>query len=87
MRTVIAVGVAVCMVFIGFHALGTQAQLSEDAAVENGTNDSEAVWNMTTELYGGGGTALAPALVWMGVAAVVLVSLGVLLTVAPGGGR
>lgn len=85
MRTLLAVGIAVVMLFAGYQALGMQAAQVEDAATTNGTNQSEAAWNMSNQIFEGSGEALAPALVWMGVAAVVLVSLGILAGAYQGG--
>lgn len=76
---------AVVMAVVGIQAIGTQAGSSRDAAVANGTNESAAAWNMTTQIFAGGGEALAPALVFGGVAAVVLVSLGILVTAGRSG--
>lgn len=85
MRTIVAVGLAVVMLFIGIQALGLEAGNTQDAAVDNGTNESAAAWNMTTGIYSGLGQTYAPALVFMGIGAVVLVALGILVSV--GGGR
>lgn len=86
MRVVVAVGMAVSMLVVGITALSESAQQTRDAAVVNGTNSSAMAWNTTTNVVDGLGQAAAPGVVWMGVAAIVLVALGILVS-ASGGGR
>jgi len=86
MRVTVAVGVAVSMLVAGGVALSRAASEARGPAVTNGTNESAAAYNATREVFGGFLTAAGPGVVWFGVAAVVLVSLGILVSVA-GGGR
>lgn len=86
MRASVAILLAIVMMFVMLTALGTQAGLTEDAAVQNGTDESAEAYNMTTQLYNGTGQALGPALAIGGVAAVVLIALGYLVK-AGGRGR
>jgi hypothetical protein len=76
----------VVVLFVGWQALGIAAERSRDAAVVNGTNESAAAWNMSTGVFEGIGAAASPAIVWGGVAAFILLSLGLLIAVQ-GGGR
>lgn len=85
MRTTVSVGMAVVMALVGIQAIGTQASSSRDAAVVNGTNESAAAWNMSTQLFSGVGQTLAPTLVFGGVAAIVVVSLGMLVAAGRSG--
>lgn len=86
MRTSVALLGGIVILFVGWQALGTAADNSEQAA-QNGTNSSSAAWNMSESIYSGLGEAAGPAIVWMGVGAFVLVSCGVLVVAAGGGGR
>jgi hypothetical protein len=74
------------VLFVGFTALAEQAGQTEDAAVTNGTNASASAFNSTTEVFGGLGQAAGPGIVWMGIAAIILVALG-FLVVAGSSGR
>ena len=76
----------VVVLFLGWQALGTAAEGSYAPAVTNGTNESAAAWNMTTGVFEGIGAAASPAIVWGGVAAFILLALGLLVAVQ-GGGR
>jgi len=77
---------AVVVLFVGWQALGTAADQAYAPAVTNGTNDSAAVWNMSTGIFEGIGATASPAIVWGGVAAFILLALGLLVAVQ-GGGR
>lgn len=79
MRVIEAVGMAVTMLVIGFFALSEAAQQTKDAAVTNGTNSTSTAWNASTEIFGGLGEAAGPAVVFMGVAAIIAVALGFLV--------
>lgn len=85
MRTSVAVVAAASMAVVGFLSLSRAADSSRETAL-NSSNQSAAAYNATTQLLDGIGQALAPGLIWMGIAAIVLVSLGVLVATV-GGGR
>ena len=76
----------VVVLFLGWQALGIAAEGARETAVVNGTNESAAVWNMSTGIFEGVGAAASPAIVWGGVAAFILLALGLLIAVQ-GGGR
>lgn len=84
MRTIVGVGLAVGMTFIGAIALSEAAQQSEQTATN--TSAGADAWNVSVDVFGGIGQAAAPAIVWMGVAAIVLVAVG-LLVMAGNNGR
>jgi nucleoside recognition membrane protein YjiH len=86
MRASIALLGGIVMLFVGWQALGTAATNSESAA-QAGSNQSAAAWNMSEAIYSGLGEAAGPSIVWMGVAAFILVACGVLVAAARGGGR
>jgi len=73
------------MLFIGFFALSNAASEVETTAL-NSSNASANAYNATTGIVDGLGQVAGPAIVWMGVAAVVLVALG-FLVVASNSGR
>jgi len=85
MRTILAIGLAVAIVFVGITAVSEQAQ-QVSPTVTGGTAAGDA-YNLTEETFEGVGIALSPGLVLGGVAAVVLVALGVLVGAAGGGRR
>jgi len=76
----------VVILFVGWFGLSQAAQQSYDRAVINGTNASANAWNMSTGVFEGIGAAASPAMVYGGVAAFILIALGVLVAVS-GGGR
>lgn len=86
MRTSIAALGGIVILFVGFFGLSQQAQQVKDVAVTNGTNATSSSFNMTTNIFSGAGQAASGAVVWAGVAAVVLVALGYLV-VAGNSGR
>lgn len=89
MRASVALLGGIVVLFTGWQFLGQAADQSRDAAVTNGTNGSAAAYNMSTGIYEGVGAAAPGMVVWGGVAAVVLISCGLLLRGAHGrgGGR
>lgn len=87
MRTVVSILGGISILFVGFFALAEAASQSKEAAVTNGTNASEAAWNMSTDVFGGLGQAAGPGIVWMGIAAIILVFLGFLVYAGQSGGR
>lgn len=85
MRTTLAVLLAISILFVGVTAMSEAGQQSEDTAL-NSSNSSADAWNMSTDVYGGLGDAGSSALVYGGIGAIVLVSLGILVN-AGGSGR
>lgn len=83
MRTTVAVGLGVVIMFIGAMALSESAQQSEETAM-NSSSGGEA-WNLSTEVFDGIGQVAGPGVVFMGVAAIVLVSLGLLVAAGQNG--
>ena len=86
MRATVGILGGISVLFVGFMGLAEQAGQTEDAAVTNGTNSSAEAFNATTEVFGGLGQAAGPGIVWMGIAAVILIALG-FLVVAGNSGR
>jgi len=86
MRAIVAVVASASMAVVGVFAL---SQASQQAAptVANSSNDTQAAADAANQVFGGLLQAAGPGLVWMGIAAVVLISLGILVGVYQGGGR
>lgn len=87
MRSSVALLGGIVTLFVGWQALGTAADNSQSAAVQNGTNSSAAAWNMSESIYSGLGEAAGPSIVWMGVGSLILIACGTLVVAARGGGR
>lgn len=87
MRASVALLGGIVVLFVGWQTLGQAASDSQAAA--QAQSNSSAMWNMTNGVYEGVGTAAPGLVVWGGVSAFVLVSLGLLLRGAHGrgGGR
>jgi hypothetical protein len=86
MRATVGILGGISVLFVGFYGLQEQASQTQDAAVTNGTNASASAYNTTSAVFDGLGQAAGPGIVWMGVAAVILVALG-FLVVAGNSGR
>lgn len=86
MRTSLAVLGSATVLFIGYIGLNRQASAVYDASVTNGNSQTSAAYNVSVNVFNGLGTTAGPAVVWAGVAAFILVTLGVLY-MAVGGGR
>jgi len=84
MRSTTAILGSIVMLFIGFFGLSYAAENVQTQAVTNGTNQSAAAYNTTTAITDGLGQAFAPAVVWMGVAAIILIALGYLVFATSG---
>lgn len=85
MRATVGILVAIPMAFIGFIAMSLAADSSESAAMN--TSAGGDAWNATTAVVDGLGQAAGPGLVWMGIAAIILIACGLLYMAVPGGGR
>lgn len=83
MRTLLAVGLAVVVMFVGVTAVSESAQQAEPAVT---TTPQQEAFDLGTSVFGGIAEAAGPAVVFGGVAAIVLGSLG-LLVVAGRSGR
>lgn len=86
MRASIAVAGSVSMVVVGVFAV-SQASQQAQPVVNNSSNDTQAAADAANQVFGGLFTGLSPALVFMGVAALVVISLGILVATYQGGGR
>jgi hypothetical protein len=83
MRTSVGILGGITVLFVGFMALAESAGQTQSTAYGAGDSASSA-WNMTNQIFAGAGEAAAPAIVWMGVGAFILVALGLLLAGAGG---
>jgi hypothetical protein len=86
MRTSVAALGGIVILFVGFFGLSQQASQVKDVAVTNGTNATAGSYNLATEVFGGLGITMSSAVVWMGIAALILVVMGYLV-VAGNSGR
>jgi hypothetical protein len=86
MRVTVALLGSITLFFVGGFAIAEAASQSYDPAVVNGTNATAAAWNTTEGVMSGVLTAGSGAVVWAGVAAVVMVAL-LWLVLSFGGGR
>lgn len=84
MNTSIATLGGASMLFVGVYALSESASQSESTALQ--TDAGGSAYNTSVAVFDGLGQAASPGLVYMGVAALILVSLGILVSTA-GGGR
>lgn len=84
-RASVAILGGISMLFVGFIAVSTAAQSSESNALSSGNNSADA-YNATEQVFNGLGQAMGPGVVWMGIAAIILISLGYLV-VASNSGR
>jgi hypothetical protein len=78
MRTSVAVVMAVSVLFVGFVAVSQSAENVESTAV-NGSNATHDAYNLSTGVFDNVGTYGSRALVYGGVGAIVVVSLGYLV--------
>jgi hypothetical protein len=85
MRSIIGILGGIVTLFVGYLGLSEAAQQSQDAAVTNGTNASASAYNATNAVVDGIGQAASPAVVWMGIGAIILVALAVLVTAGSSG--
>lgn len=85
MRASVGILGGITMLFVGFYGLSEASSQTRDVAVTNGTNASASAFNTTNEVIGGLGQVASPAVVWMGVAAFILVVLGFLVAAGNSG--
>jgi len=79
MRSLMAVLGGIVFLVIGVFSISTIANSTRDVAVQNGTNESAEAYNATTGVFEGITQTAGPAIVWGGIAAIVLVALGFLV--------
>lgn len=85
MRTIGAILIGTVMFFVGLFSLSYQSQ-SVESTVTNSTNPNAGpAYNMTNDIFDGVAQAGGQSLVWFGVAAIILVSLGFLVYSFSGG--
>lgn len=85
MRTILAIVMAIAVIFVGAYALSYQAQGVQDVAVDNGTQATADAYNLTTDVTEGLVQVYSPALVFMGIAVIVLVALAYLVVAGRSG--
>lgn len=83
-RATLAVLLSIVLFFIGLIAVSNAAQSSKDTAM-NSSQASADAWNATTGVWDGLGQTAGPAVAIAGIAAVVLISLGFLVTAGRSG--
>lgn len=83
MRTIVAIATSLSMLLAGVWAISEQAQRF------NPTNDTSASTNATydlgADLFDGLFSVGGKGMIWLGVAAIVLVSMGLLVAASSGG--
>lgn len=85
MRVSVAMGMAISVLFVGVIAISEAAQQSEQRAM-NASNSSARAYNVSVDVFGGVGQT-GEGIVWFGIAAIVLVALGILVVAGRSGGR
>ena len=85
MRASIALLGGTSILFVGIFAISNAAQSSESTAL-SASNESANAYNATTGITEGITQAAGPGIVWMGVAAFIVIALGYLV-VSSGRGR
>jgi len=83
-RSSVAILGGISMLFVGIIAVSMAAQSSESNALNSSENAGQA-YNATEGVFNGLGQAMGPGIVWMGVGAFVLISLGYLVYAAQSG--
>lgn len=85
MRTTVAIAIAVSVLFLGVTAMSQAAQDAESTGLN--ASDGGAAYNTSVELFTGLGTVGGQAVVYGGVAAIVLGSIGLLWLAGNSRGR
>lgn len=78
MRLTVAVMAATSAFFVGVVALGEAASQTEASGALNSTS-ANASYNMSVDVFSGLATGGGEAIVWFGVAAIVMAALGLLV--------
>lgn len=84
LRVTVAVTLAITMLFVGLTAISESAQQAQPALDSTSANES---YDLATGVFGGAMQGGAEAIVWFGIAAIVLVALGLLVSAGRSGGR
>jgi len=79
MRASVAILMVIVILFLGITALNTASEDSYDNAVVNGTDNTGEAHNLTDRTFGQMGETFAPAVVWGGIAALILLAGAVLV--------
>jgi len=84
MRTIGAVLLVVGLLFVGILGMTVASDSVEDT-VANSTNQTQDMFDYTQDFTGTTSTILSTAMLWGGLAAMVLTAVGVLVYVGPRG--
>lgn len=84
MRTTVAALGAITILFVGLTGVSESAQQVKPTLNSTTANQT---YNMSVGVFGGVSEGTATALPWFGVAAIVLVALGLLVVAGKSGGR
>lgn len=87
MRISIGILGGIVLLFVGIFAINESAEQAYEPAVTNGSNASASAYNTSEAVIQGVAQSTTPYLVYAGVAAFILVSLGILLVASQRGGR
>lgn len=79
MRATVAILMVIVILFLGITALNTASEGSYDNAVVNGTERSADAHNLTDRTFGQMGEAFAPAVVYGGIGALVVLASALLV--------
>jgi len=83
-RTSVAGLLAIPLLFIGVTAISESAQQTEQTAV-NASAESHDAYNMSTTVFNDVAQGGGEAIVWFGIAAVIIVAVGFLVAGGTGG--
>lgn len=83
-RASVAILGGITMLFVGFIAVSNAAQSAQPNAM-NGSQNAQDAYNATEGVFNGLGQAMGPGVVWMGVAAFVMIALGYLYLASQSG--
>jgi len=72
------------MLFVGFIAV-SNAATSSRANAQNSTEEASQAYNATEQVFNGLGEAMGPGIVWMGIAAFIMIALGYLYLASQSG--
>lgn len=87
MRASVAVFLAVSILFVGVFAISESAQQAHDPAVVNGTDATASAYNTSEAVFEGVAQVSSDAVVWVGIAAVIVIALGLLYVASQSGRR
>jgi hypothetical protein len=87
MRATVAILTGISVLFVGVIAMNDAAESAYEPAVINGTNESAAAYNVSQQTFNQLGVAGGDGIVWMGIAAIILLALGLLVVASNRGGR